>query len=173
MIPVSNREMVSRRRFLSYLTVGMGAAISTVLGLPVVGYLLSPLLKPTQSNEWSEVDSVDSFAIGEPKLTHFASARRDAWLKEPGHIAVYVVRHSEEEFTVFDIHCTHLGCPVQWNTGPQRYFSPCHGGVFDAEGKVLAGPPPRPLDRYETKVENDKLYVGRLYRVNENLERLT
>ena len=38
-------------------------------------------------------------------------------------------------------------------------LSPVHYGVFDAQGTVLSGPPPRPLDRYEVKVEGDKLYV--------------
>jgi Rieske Fe-S protein len=34
-----------------------------------------------------------------------------------------------------------------------RFRCPCHGGVFDAEGNVVEGPPPRPLDRVEVRVD--------------------
>ena len=50
---------------------------------------------------------------------------------------------------------------------------PCHNGVFDPQGRVLGGPPPRPLDRYEYKVENGVLYAGKLFKVNDQLQRIT
>jgi Rieske Fe-S protein len=83
---------------------------------------------------------------------------------------LYVLNQGDERFTLFHIHCTHVGCPVRWNAQAGRFFSPCHGGVFDKAGKVLAGPPPRPLDRYEYKIEKGILYAGRVYKVNEKLE---
>lgn len=93
-------------------------------------------------------------------------------MRDPFHRPVYVVNRGQGQFTVFDVHWPHLGCPVQYNSAASRYFSPCHGGVFDFEGRVLAGPPPRPLDRYEVEVEGRKVYAGRLYRVDERLQRL-
>jgi Rieske Fe-S protein len=48
---------------------------------------------------------------------------------------------------------------VRWIPDTQRFFCPCHNGVFDKTGSVVSGPPPRPLDQYETKVENDQLYI--------------
>ena len=63
--------------------------------------------------------------------------------------------------------------PVNWSPQARRFFSPCHGGVFDADGRVLTGPPPRPLDRYEIKIENGVLFAGPAYQVNERLERLS
>ena len=35
--------------------------------------------------------------------------------------------------------------------------------LFSIDGKVLSGPAPRPLDRYESKVENNKLMVGDIH----------
>ncbi len=62
---------------------------------------------------------------------------------------------------------------MSWQDGDAEYHCPCHNGLFDAEGRVIGGPPPRPLDRYEYKVEDGVLFAGRLYRVNEDLERIT
>ena len=57
--------------------------------------------------------------------------------------------------------CTHLGCRVRWIPEQQGFFCPCHNGAFSKDGKVTGGPPPRPLDRFESKVENDVLFVKR------------
>ncbi|MCC6739690.1 MAG: Rieske 2Fe-2S domain-containing protein [Planctomycetia bacterium] len=43
--------------------------------------------------------------------------------------------------------CTHARCLVKWNEGERRYVCPCHRGTFDAEGRVVSGPPPAPLKR--------------------------
>ena len=72
---------------------------------------------------------------------------------------VFVVRQNESQARVFSNLCTHLGCRVSWHTDLQEYVSPCHDGHFDIDGKVTKGPPPRPLDQYETKVENRNLFI--------------
>ncbi len=91
----------------------------------------------------------------------------------PRDVAVFVVNNGGGNFTVFDDRCTHLGCPFAWSKEDKRFHCPCHNGVFDPDGRVLAGPPPRPLDRYEYKVENGVLYVGKLYEVDDRLQRVT
>ena len=56
--------------------------------------------------------------------------------------------------------CTHLGCKVYWEPENVRFFCPCHDGVFDVNGGVVSGPPPRALDSYEVEVdENDNIFV--------------
>lgn len=55
--------------------------------------------------------------------------------------------------------CTHLGCKVKWNQAGKNFHCPCHNGWFDAEGKVLSGPPPRPLDRYPVTTEGRVVWV--------------
>jgi Rieske Fe-S protein len=52
-----------------------------------------------------------------------------------------------------------LSCRVNWKTDKLEYACPCHDGFFDIEGVVVSGPPPKPLYRYETKIEDGTLYI--------------
>ncbi len=44
-----------------------------------------------------------------------------------------------------DAICTHLGCTVQLEEGPQGYRCACHGSRFAPDGAVLNGPATQPL----------------------------
>ncbi len=160
-----------RRRFFAALVNGLGAAIAVILGVPLGSFFVLPALKKRKV-VWKEVGPVDSFAVGEVKLVPLKPLEREAWPEDWGKAAAWVYRQSQQVFVVYDFHCTHVGCPVSWSAPAKRFFSPCHGGVFDIDGRVLAGPPPRPLDRYEYKIENGIVYAGEVYRVNKQLERI-
>ena len=62
----------------------------------------------------------------------------------------------------FGPNCTHLGCAYHWDAGKNDFLCPCHNSVFSIDGKVVSGPAPRPLDRFETKIEGTKLLLGQL-----------
>jgi len=172
---------MTRRRFLGGTLGWVTAAIASALGIPAVVAWVSPSLRK-QEEEWTPVGSLtdpgpgqpDLNVVGEPISTSYTKLVQDAYLAtQPQPVAVFVVNHGDEDFTVFDVRCTHLGCPVNWDEEKRQYKSPCHNGIFDEEGRVLEGPPPRPLDRYEYKIEGGVLYAGKLYEVNERLERIT
>ena len=55
--------------------------------------------------------------------------------------------------------CTHLGCRVRWVEDDEQFFCPCHAAVFNKNGTVATGPPPRALDQFELSVEEDQLFV--------------
>ncbi len=55
--------------------------------------------------------------------------------------------------------CTHLGCHVHWEPEHPRFYCPCHDAVFDVDGNVVSGPPPRPLARYDVEEESGAIYV--------------
>ncbi len=76
-----------------------------------------------------------------------------------GGETVFLV-HLPEGFKVFSAVCTHLGCLVKWQPDRERFFCPCHRGVFDKSGAVVAGPPPAPLRQYPVTVEGDRIYVS-------------
>lgn len=56
--------------------------------------------------------------------------------------------------------CTHLGCRAAWEENRRQFVCPCHVGVFDADGKVVAGPPPRPLGEFAVEVKAGNIYVA-------------
>ena len=70
-----------------------------------------------------------------------------------------VIRTGEDEFHALSAICTHLGCVVHWEAATERVACPCHAGFFAPDGRVLSGPPPRPLPSYETSVSGTTLRV--------------
>ena len=60
---------------------------------------------------------------------------------------------------VFSNVCTHLSCRVTWHEDRSGFFCPCHDGLFNIDGAVVSGPPPRPLDQFQTKIENGQIQI--------------
>jgi len=52
-----------------------------------------------------------------------------------------LIKRENNRFRAFSSTCPHLGCHVHWEPDKQRFFCPCHNGVFDVSGKATAGPP--------------------------------
>jgi menaquinol-cytochrome c reductase iron-sulfur subunit len=157
----SREEGLERRDFLKIVISGIAAFIAAAAGIPIVGYVLSPALRRTRT-EWTQLGPEGDFPIGVPRLVPFTRFRRDGWIERPENLSVWVWRESQTELVVYNGHCTHLGCAFNWMTSGKHeghFFCPCHDGVYDIGGTVIGGPPPRPLDRLETKVEDGKLFV--------------
>lgn len=171
MVGKEAKGAINRRGFFNRALAGIGGLVGLSVGGPLVGYGVLPALRE-EGEAWFKVGPAEAFEKDKPTLVPVTPVSPKSWPEEPVKQAVYVLRKENEEFVIYDIHCTHVGCPVHWNEAAQRFFSPCHGGVFDIEGKVLAGPPPRPLDRYEVKIEEGVVYGGKLYHLDANLRRV-
>jgi thiosulfate dehydrogenase (quinone) large subunit len=79
----------------------------------------------------------------------------------PGNVDAYLVRLADRRFVAFDRTCTHGGCQVGVSADRKSFVCPCHGGQYDARtGAVVAGPPPRPLDRVPVRVSGDEVVAG-------------
>jgi len=159
-----------RRNFFRGLVTSIGATITAILGAPLAGFYALPAFRKPEA-VWKECGAIGDFSIGEITLVPLKPLAVREWPEDWGTEAAWVSRTGEQDFIVYSVHCTHVGCPITWSPQARRFFSPCHGGVFDADGRVLAGPPPRPLDRYEVKIENGVLFAGRAYRVDDRLAR--
>ncbi|HEV8536896.1 MAG TPA: ubiquinol-cytochrome c reductase iron-sulfur subunit [Candidatus Limnocylindria bacterium] len=152
---------LSRRAFLSRATVALSAGIAALVGLPILGYLLAPLFR-APADKPIPVGAVSEFPLGETKLVSVRDPSPLAWAGQTAQTALWVRRREASGpamFQIFNVNCTHLGCPVNWKAEAKLFLCPCHGGVFYADGSVAGGPPSRPLFEREWEVSGDRLLV--------------
>jgi len=150
---------VSRRDFVKVVTAILGSIMGAVVGLPAIGYLISPASKSQKSAAWVPLGPLEKIPVGVPVLFSFTRSKINGWEKTVNSYAVYALRGNNDELKIMSNACTHLSCRVTWNEEKQAYICPCHDGRFDIEGNVIAGPPPSPLKLYEAKVENGTLLI--------------
>ncbi|MBA3945961.1 MAG: Rieske 2Fe-2S domain-containing protein [Herpetosiphonaceae bacterium] len=149
---------LSRRQFLTRLSVGLGGLGAAIVGLPVIGFLLGPLFRRSPQ-AWRGVGAVDKFQIGQTVEVTFLDPSPLPWAGVAAGTAAWLRRDGQDQFRAFAVNCTHLGCPVRWLPDASLFMCPCHGGVFYHDGKVAAGPPPRPLSEYEVRVNNGQVEI--------------
>lgn len=158
---MGNDRATGRRRVLSLSIWGIGGLISAGLGIPALAYLIGPALRREQAQDWIPLASTSKIELGTPTLFRATVERQTGWIVDQEELSVYVLTDNGRDFVAMSNICTHLGCRVRWIADQEQFFCPCHNGVFDRQGTVVSGPPPRPLDRYETKVEGDQLFILR------------
>ncbi|MGE5597168.1 MAG: Rieske 2Fe-2S domain-containing protein [Hyphomicrobiales bacterium] len=149
---------ISRRRFLVLLSAGLTAVGTAVVAVPVVGFLVGPLVKKTP-DVWRRVGPVGEFGVGETREVTFDDPSPLPWAGVTARSGAYVRRTGDNQFVAFSIHCTHLGCAIRWIPSASLFMCPCHGGVFYADGTVAAGPPPIPLARYDVRVVDGEVEI--------------
>ncbi len=155
----SNTSDINRRGFVKIVTTFLSTVITAVIGLPGIAYLISPATRTQKEEAWIPLGPLGNYPVGKPTPFSFTRSTVNGWEKTVLSYGVFVLRKDENQVKVFSNICTHLGCRVSWHPDIQEYVSPCHDGHFDIDGNVTKGPPPRPLDQYETKVENGNLFI--------------
>jgi len=175
-----------RSKFLEFSTLGLGGVIGGIVTLPVLGFtVLPPFID--QGHPEIDVGALEDFPENKFVITTFLLkpeegevSRRTAYIRNNGLL------DGVPSFTALSNRCVHLGCPVQVNGLPlddqkktdkgvdliptaaaAGFGCPCHGGQYDAEGNRTAGPPVRALDRYEFRIKNGRLLLGKTYSVSE------
>ncbi|HEX3265245.1 MAG TPA: Rieske 2Fe-2S domain-containing protein [Candidatus Limnocylindrales bacterium] len=163
----------TRGQFLSLSTVGIGAVIGGVIGVPVTAYMLAPV---TEEAKFEPVflGKVDQFpadpSFKPTPATYIEDTQNRA--TSPGLAFVQNTGKSNTDwlapdamFVVFSNRCMHLGCPIAVAQGV-GFACPCHGGQYDKEGRRTAGPPIRPLDRFQWEIRNsDELWITQRWSV--------
>ena len=153
------KHRLSRRGFIKAVTALVAGTIGTLFGVPLIGYLLAPALREEEDTSTISLGFLENYPVGIPTHFSFVNTQINGWERTSKLIGMYVLRKEDGSVRVFSDICTHLSCLVTWHPDIQEYISPCHDGHFDTEGFVTKGPPPRPLDEFETKVEDGNLYV--------------
>ena len=155
-------EKQGRRSFLVFSINWATAFISGILGLaagiPLIGFAISPAFKKVES-KWVDLGLADRLKNSRFKKVDYTFTAKDGWVKATKKRSVYVTDAGNGEWSVFSRTCSHLGCLVRWDENKESFLCPCHGAIFDKTGAVIAGPPPEPLQKLDTKVEAGILYV--------------
>jgi Rieske Fe-S protein len=135
-------------------------AITVVSGVALARFAVGQSFRK-EKVKWIEVELDDS---GESN-SGFSRVvleyeKKDGWLTTHAKSLAYIKRVKEDEVIAISAGCTHLGCIVTWD-GDQKIFKcPCHDGRYDAEGRVISGPPPNPLRRHKTKIEDGRILLA-------------
>ena len=151
-------DPVTRRRFLSRMILALSGLIGVVLSVPILAYLLSPLIRPSRPS-WRRVGSLGDFPIGKTVQVALEDPSSLAWAGQTARTAAWLRRNGETSLIAFAVNCTNLGCPVNWLEGARLFLCPCHGGVYNADGSVAGGPPPHALLRYEVRVLDGQVEI--------------
>src|SRR5215213_3007258 len=172
-------ETVTRRRFMTASAHTAGGIATAAFTLPALGMAFGPVFEK-QDDHWESVGPIADF----PTDTYIPRTLTiSRGIGEVGKSTVYVrkydpsqdheVKDEYNDYVAISTRCMHLGCPVRYVEASERFICPCHGGVYDIEGKVSGGPPVRPLDRFYTRVRNGAVEIGPRYSLNSELRRFS
>jgi menaquinol-cytochrome c reductase iron-sulfur subunit len=159
--------------------LAVGGIASAAFGLPALGFALGPIFEDQEPERFEDVGPESDFSPRTyvPRVINLVPN-----VGEVGKTTIYVrrfdpgrdnKRNDDQPYVAISTRCAHAGCPVRYFQASERFICPCHGGIYDFEGKVEGGPPVRPLDRFYTKVENGRVLVGDRFSVNSELERFS
>lgn len=152
------KDPISRRKFFMKVSLGVAGLSAAAAAIPVLSAVLAPLLEH-KNETWRTVGKVSQFQKGTTNLVTFVNADPEPYAGVTAKSAAWLRRDNENDFIAFAANCTHLGCPVRWEKDAKLFMCPCHGGVYYADGTVAAGPPPRPLTKYEVRVFKDEVQI--------------
>lgn len=136
---------MKRRSFLQLLLAFLGITTLASLAYPLYRYLI-----PSRAAEQPRTLAIPKreVPLGEAKEIVFNDA------------AAFIVNRPGKGLIALSRICTHLGCLVHYDKENRRLLCPCHAGVYDLEGNVLSGPPPKPLAVLPLRVDGDTIVIG-------------
>jgi len=163
---------MTRRTVFGLGVQAAGGLAVGVIALPAVGFALAPIFDEPDER-WEGVGSPDRYSSDTYRQAVITIVQG---VGDSGKTTVYIRKGSADldedpnEFIAISTRCAHLGCPVRFVKAAGNFICPCHGGVYDFEGKVIGGPPVRPLDRFQTRIEGSELQIGPRYSVTNDLK---
>ena len=150
--------LLTRRNLLIAVSIAAGGLASAVVGIPLIGFLLAPLVRK-QPPVWRDVGALSKFEVGQTQKVTFEDSSAIPWGGSDSETAAWLRRVDETTFVAFAVDCTHLGCPVRWEADAELFMCPCHGGVYYQNGEVAAGPPPHALQQFPVRILNNAVQV--------------
>lgn len=154
------KDKLDRRDFMKATIAAIGGIIGAAIGIPAIPYIIGPAQKQ-EDIAWIRLGAVSKVELNVPTLFKMTLETQTGWVSSEEEFSVYVLTENGQDFSIMSNVCTHLGCRVRWIPEQGEFFCPCHNGVFAKDGSVVSGPPPRPLDQFEYKVEDGAIFVKR------------
>ena len=139
---------LSRREFTTVIMTFLGSIMGAVIGFPLIGYIISPVIRAKKVDDWVSLGPLANYPLGEPTLFSFTRTKVNGWEQTTNSYGVFILRETESKVKVLSNVCTHLSCRVHWSPETQTFDCPCHDAKFDIQGQVVYGPPPRPMDEW-------------------------
>lgn len=166
--PRNSPDMSNRRDFWKATIYAIGVFVTGALGVPGLLYLFWP---PTASrhSRWIDAGDAGHLEPQKPQERTFRRNRVDGSRVSSEKGTAWILKTAANKVIAFSPWCTHLGCAYHWEESEHRFICPCHGSVFSIDGEVVAGPAPRPLDRYEVKIEGNRVWLGSVRSSEEGL----
>jgi Rieske Fe-S protein len=149
----------TRRNWLLALGVGLNVVAGALLSIPLIGFVFSSFAEKKDQRDWIPLGPLEAFPEHTTRIATYRNPFTRPWDGETAEIPCWVRHVDGDDFQVFAINCTHLGCPVRWFEESGLFLCPCHGGAYYEDGERAAGPPPRALFKYGSKVEKGQLWV--------------
>lgn len=163
-------DELDRKQFLQRATLLMGGVLGAAVVVPTATMAVAPAFH-TRSYYDVDLGPIGNFPADPQnpyRVVTFEAVPHDT--TGIGRRVAFVRNDGGRSFTALSNTCMHVGCPVR-NFG-RAFGCPCHGGQYDYEGRPTAGPPVRPLNRYQTRVDaRGHLILGRLDAVDMRLDR--
>ena len=151
---------LNRRKFMEIGIYTITGAIAAVSGVALARFAVGSSFDKTKSI-WIELNSEDvQEAVEGFARVVLEYEQKDGWLAATTRSLAYVKQPKEGEVIAISATCSHLGCIVTWDEEQKIFKCPCHNGRYDDQGRVISGPPPRPLKRHRTKMEDGKIFLA-------------
>ena len=153
----------TRRTFYLEAIYALWGLVSATLAAPAFVYLFFPP-RAKHEGEWVDATDLAKLTMNSPEEVVFRRNRVDGWKITSEKATAWVVKLSPNRVVAFAPQCTHLGCAYHWDEANRRFLCPCHSSTFGIDGTVVSGPAPRPLDRFATRIDGERLEIGPLER---------
>ncbi len=150
---------MTRRKFLATGIGVISGAIALGVGGAAITAVVAPAVTNKREDKWVEAGNADDLVQGQFNKINIAYDAKDAWMEGKIKLLAYVKPDGDNLFAL-SATCSHLGCNVKFDEQSGKFKCPCHTGVYDATGKNISGPPPKPLSHLEAKIEDGKLFIN-------------
>jgi Rieske Fe-S protein len=153
-------QAAERRGFLKLLAGGLAAVAAAIATVPVLGSVVTPLLKPKgDDGGLLRAAALSELQVGVPKRAELIATVVDGWTRAVGVVgAVWLLKKPDGTVTALSSVCPHSGCSINQKT-KTTYGCPCHDSTFELDGKSTDGPSPRPMDPIEVTVKEKDVWV--------------